>query len=350
MLVLDHRRWSLRCEVSANARPCWPGAQLEDAQVVEIRENVFRLRLPMPATPPHVNVYLVRSSDGAVVIDAGWNTETCWAILLSELARIGRSIRSVRAALVTHGHLDHIGLVHRLANSGVPIWLHVKDRQFVLRWIDGGGMDALWRSFLVQTGLSKSDIDAIREAAGRWQVPERVAFAARFPEAVRNAGVVPVWTPGHTPGHTCFILNNLVFTGDHLLPDVTPNIPRHGRSAPNPLGDYLRSLSTIEGLRPDLVLPGHGDPFGDVRDRIEEIRLHHRIRSDKVLQVLDPPPRSARDVAARMSWKRGGFDALGPLHKELAIYETAAHLTCLEAEGMVASKDDPSGIVLYSRR
>src|SRR6185437_13134090 len=86
-----------------------------------------------------------------------------------------------------------------------------------------------------------------------------------------------VWTPGHSPGHCCFYWpqRRVLFSGDHLLPKISPNIGLHPQSGADPLDDYIESLTRVEQLEVDLVLPAHGDPFTDHRGRIATIKAHH---------------------------------------------------------------------------
>ncbi|MCF1600632.1 MBL fold metallo-hydrolase, partial [Streptomyces muensis] len=85
-----------------------------------------------------------------------------------------------------------------------------------------------------------------------------------------------IWTPGHTPGHVCLHLeeehpaqlpgHGRLFSGDHLLPEITPHIglyedPDDNGGPParayssvgevtDPLGDYLASLERVARLAP----------------------------------------------------------------------------------------------------
>ena len=56
-----------------------------------------------------------------------------------------------------------------------------------------------------------------------------------------------VWTPGHTPGHLCLHeeAGNLLLTGDHVLPRISPNIGLQPHAAEPPLAAYLRSLEFV---------------------------------------------------------------------------------------------------------
>ena len=75
-----------------------------------------------------------------------------------------------------------------------------------------------------------------------------------------------IWTPGHSPGHLCFYesTNELMLSGDHVLPRITPNIPFHPQAGANPLGDYLASLDKLEPYDVDEVLPAHEYRFDDL--------------------------------------------------------------------------------------
>jgi glyoxylase-like metal-dependent hydrolase (beta-lactamase superfamily II) len=70
--------------------------------------------------------------------------------------------------------------------------------------------------------------------------------------------LVVVHTPGHTPGHLVFHeRERVLFTGDHILPRVTPNVSRRPTSDPGPLDAYRRSVSKLKPYGDALALPGH---------------------------------------------------------------------------------------------
>src|SRR5437867_9089215 len=73
-----------------------------------------------------INAYFIQDGGDITVIDAG--VPGLWGTLIRELDSIGRSVENVRAILLTHGHLDHIGFAEKLRRaSRSPAWIHELD-------------------------------------------------------------------------------------------------------------------------------------------------------------------------------------------------------------------------------
>ena len=109
------------------------------------------------------------------------------------------------------------------------------------------------------------------------------------------------WTPGHSPGHICFLERDkkFILTGDHVLPTITPNISLHPQQQGNPLGDYIASLKRLEELDVEQVLPAHESQFTDLRKRLREIEQHHEERLDEMMAASDARRRRATMSRAR---------------------------------------------------
>jgi glyoxylase-like metal-dependent hydrolase (beta-lactamase superfamily II) len=118
--------------------------------------------------------------------------------------------------------------------------------------------------------------------------------------------------------------------GDALLGGITPNVGLWPASAPDPLSDYLGSLSQIAELEPRLALPGHGERILDPAGRAREIAEHHDDRLTRTLDTLGPEPRSGYDVSRTLF-----PDALAPSLRRFAVAETLAHLEHLVHAGRV---------------
>jgi glyoxylase-like metal-dependent hydrolase (beta-lactamase superfamily II) len=155
-----------------------------------------------------------------------------------------------------------------------------------------------------------------------------------------GTSLVNLWTPGHTPGHVCFIddVRDVLLTGDHILPRITPNISHAPRQAGDILGDYLASLSAMRGIRAEEVLPAHEYRFIGLTQRIDGLLAHHEARLGEVMAALhDQPGCSTVAVAEALHWSRPWDQMLG-LQRKFAIGEAYSHLVHLEATGYVTNK------------
>ena len=162
-----------------------------------------------------------------------------------------------------------------------------------------------------------------------------------------------IWTPGHAPGHLCLYekRRGLLFSGDHVLNDISPNISISPDLARNPLGDYLNSLEKVARLSVQLVLPSHGSPFPDLNRRVTELTEHHEQRLRTILSVMGDEPKTAYQIAEAIPWSAPGtrWESLAPFQKYLAVMETLAHLELLLTRGeLVKLVED--GLVTFSSK
>jgi glyoxylase-like metal-dependent hydrolase (beta-lactamase superfamily II) len=122
--------------------------------------------------------------------------------------------------------------------------------------------------------------------------------------------------------------SGLLFAGDTLLPDMSPNIGLHPQSTPDPLDDYLEGLDHLLALEPSLVLPSHGRPFTAAAQRVETLRSHHERRKDQILEVIGGEELSAWQVAVAVWGHRESH-----MEMRLALQEGLAHLQSLAVAG-----------------
>jgi glyoxylase-like metal-dependent hydrolase (beta-lactamase superfamily II) len=143
--------------------------------------------------------------------------------------------------------------------------------------------------------------------------------------------VEAVWTPGHTPGHTCFRVpeHRLLLSGDHVLPSITPHISisRTDRNG-DPLGDFLDSLRKVDRSDADGVLPAHRHRFDGLHDRVGQIIDHHHAHLADIEATLAHGPVTLWQIAARLTWNRP-WEEFALALRRAAVNETAAHLRYL---------------------
>ena len=136
------------------------------------------------------------------------------------------------------------------------------------------------------------------------------------------------WTPGHAPGHLCLHdpTLKLLLSGEHVLPHTTPTIGLHPFTDSDPLGDFIRSLRRTATLETDRTFPAHGESFGGVEPRMDQILAHHTNRSDDIRDVVSGPAKTGWNVARTIGWSVGDFKAFNVENTTLAVLETLAHL------------------------
>lgn len=327
----------------------------------ELLPGVWRLPLPLRDSPlGHVNTYLVKSDDGYLLVDCGWDTADSLAALEGHLRALDIAIGDVRHLVVTHIHPDHYGMAGRLRElSKADLSFHRLERLYIeSRYGDADDLLEEMHEWLRLNGTPANELDRLN--FGSMGMLERVKIA--FPDCTLDGGEeIPcgrfafrvLWTPGHSTGHICLYDagNKVLLSGDHVLPHITPSVGLHVRAASNPLADYLDSLRLVGKLEAELVLPGHGEPFHGLPERTQELLAHHQRRLDEIVGLLGGEPGHALtgyEIASRMAWsRRRTWDDLSGFERRLAVTEALAHIELLHARGQV-EKAYAEGAISYS--
>lgn len=321
--------------------------------------GVWSVRVPFPDNPlGYTLVYAIETTHGPVLVDAGWDDAESLAALESGLGSIGSSVADVYGVLVTHHHPDHHGLAGRIRElSGCWIALHERDAE-VVEMIRTAERQPWIRRYRRLLELCGAPAEAVESAALAMPKPgEKPAAPDRAIEDgalmdVPGRAVRALWTPGHSPGHTCFHLEDSgeLLTGDHVLPGITPVVTvydDHVVGTSDPLGDFLASLKKVEKLGAVRALPAHRAPFDDAAGRAAEIAEHHAHRLAQIEGQLASEPRTLWSIAEHMEWNKG-WERLDMFARHLALGEAGSHLRHLVVTGRVAlSSTEPIEFSLF---
>lgn len=332
--------------------------------IEQVTSGVWSVPVTMPDNPLRYTLsYLLLSAAGAVVVDPGWESDAGWEDLLRGLRAAGLEADRVTGIVVTHVHLDHHGLSQRLSEaSGAWIAMHTAEVQNLpARIAKGIGGDAGFRSWLARCGVPP---DIVAE----FTVEQGMAvelFRMAEPDVLLNDGdelslpgrrVRVVWTPGHTPGHICLHDGDydLLLTGDHLLPRISPNIGLAPGSADSPLTRYLESLQATRRYDSAEALPAHEYRFRGIAERSAAIIRHHDSRAREVLDIVAAAGQPTLwEVTQRLTWSRG-WDQIRGFMRRAALAETAAHVEYLVREGKLImqspSDQAPDRLVVVPER
>lgn len=333
-------------------------ADVETKYPLQIMDGLYQLRVPIPNNPlGWVLPYLIEGRDGWTLVDSGWNVPEAFDALEQQLNDTGVGFKNLKTLLVTHIHPDHYGLAGQVKErSGATVIIHQRERDLIRsRYRNPSQLLATMGEWLTMQGVPHDAMPDLKTSAMPVRQfvdpvePDEVVWGGEKLEIGRFEFEV-WWTPGHSPGHICFLERGkkFILTGDHVLPTITPNISLHPQQQGNPLGDYIASLKRLEELDVTDVLPAHEYSFKDLKARLKEIEKHHEERLDEMMQVIGRSPRTAYEVASKVKWVTGTFDSFSPWMQRAAIGETIAHLDYLIVEDRLA-KYMQEGIQYYKR-
>jgi glyoxylase-like metal-dependent hydrolase (beta-lactamase superfamily II) len=220
-----------------------------------------------------VNWVLVADDTGVLLIDAGYPGDR--ADVLASLGALGYQAADVRAVLLTHAHIDHLGSAIWLAKThGTPVYCHPDEvgharREYLQQasplsvaahlWRPSW---AVWSMHLVRNGgLSRQGIPTAQPMTGE--------IATELP-----GRPIPIPTPGHTGGHCSYLVDGVLASGAALVtghavlprsgPQLLPALFSHNQD------DCVRSLEALALLETEILAPGHGDLWrGPIREATE---------------------------------------------------------------------------------
>lgn len=317
--------------------------------VERVAGGVWSLPVVVPDNPiGWTQVYLLESSAGPYLVDTGWNAEPAWDGLLAGLVEAGTTVGAVQGVVITHHHPDHLGLAGRVQEaSGCWVGMHDADTALVVRHReylldDPDVLHDETRDLLEAADASTCEVDEIVGAARSLKMPlppmpDRAIVDGQR-DLLPDRQLRALHTPGHSPGHLCFYLEDedLLLTGDHLLSTISSHVGLYGFEAPgsDPLLDYLTSLRKLQGREPAEILPAHRGRFHGVDDRVEELVAHHEERLAELKEALAQGPLTPWQLCHRMTWNRE-WDQIPVLMRRAALAEVFAHVRYLEQAGMV---------------
>jgi glyoxylase-like metal-dependent hydrolase (beta-lactamase superfamily II) len=272
--------------------------------------GIHRIAIPTPFAVGRVNVYLIED-DPLTLVDAGPNSGTSFDELQRGIAGLGHQLEDIELVILTHQHIDHLGLVSLVAaHSGADVAAIDVAVPFVENFsVEAQADDDFARETMLRHGIPEdvvSALSSVSRAFRAWGARADVTRVLRDGEEMgfRDRTLRVHHRPGHSPTDTVFHdpERRILIAADHLLGHISSNPlitrpPEGSRERPQALVTYLDSLSATREMDVELVLPGHGDPVTDHRALIDERFALHRRRADKIQRLIAERPRTAYEVA-----------------------------------------------------
>lgn len=319
---------------------------------VAVASGIFWLRVPLPFPPTHVNAYVLVDDDGLTVIDPGVNdapTRALWDnVLATHFA--GQQVRRI---LITHHHVDHIGLAGWFASLGAELMM-TRTAFFLARALfaeyeaeASANSIAYWRACGLSGDALERRIKARPHNLRDYCAPLPPRYTRLVAgEQIRLAG--RDWTircgDGHAPEHATLWHDELVIAGDTMLPGISPNIgawPTEPEA--DTVGEWLTSGQNFltHATADHLVLPGHKLPYRGLPFRLGNMLQNHHNALERLHAFLARPAR-VHECFATMFSRQIGDGETG-----LALAETLAHLNHLRRQGRVTRQVGPDGAWIW---
>ena len=330
----------------------------------ETDATVWALGIPQAwETPLGPTWCYVVEGEQLTVIDPGCHGSE--QHLAEGLEYLGHSLEAVQRIVVTHGHMDHDGgCLDVVRASGAELWAHEIYGSLLLE--DRWEREMSWRQDVsgFQAFENSETVERVKEHHRR---AIELNLDRKVTDGLESDGLTYYYTPGHSPDELCIQFDKFMFTGDHVLPQITPhpsvarshvsfrlNLPQRYRGDNQIYGlkAMLRSLLRVAALDDGhAVLPAHRayyrGRFNLVGlERASEIVEHHLLRCQDLVDILKQWP------CDLVSLTRDHFS-----HRELtdsnfflALTEVMSHVELLMETGDVSVSGDLSkgGIVRWT--
>ncbi|MGB5258539.1 MAG: MBL fold metallo-hydrolase [Woeseiaceae bacterium] len=328
----------------------------ENGETAAITDGIVWLRMPLPFSLKHINLWLLRDDRGWVIVDTGVDTRTSRAVWQKTFHGAMQNDPASHV-VATHLHPDHVGCAGWLAQHfDVDLWM-TRDEYMLcrilvadtgrsapeegIRFYSAAGFTAEQvAAYKSQFGMFGKFVHALPEAYKRMSDGDMLEFAGTHWEVIVGSG--------HSPEHACLYdaERNILIAGDQLLPTISSNVsvwPTEPLA--NPLQDWFESLEKLARRLPEdvLVLPAHGKPFRGAHFRLRELASDHEDRLATLLETCKQPKRVV-DL----------FDSLyrteiNDSNRIMATGEAIAHLNYLCATGDLKTETDADDVSWYCR-
>jgi glyoxylase-like metal-dependent hydrolase (beta-lactamase superfamily II) len=326
-----------------------PEEALERAE----QAGIHRLRIPTPFMVGRVNCYLIQDQP-LTLIDTGPNSGKALDELEHQLAERDRSIEDLELVILTHQHIDHIGLVEIIASrSGADVAAIDAAVPFLENFgEDAEREDQLAADLMLSHGIPEDVVTALQSVSRSfraWGARPKVTRPLRDGEMLRfrDRALEVQHRPGHSPSDTLLWdpERRILLAADHLIAHISSNPlitrPLDGsRQRTQALVTYIESLRRTRGLPAEIVLPGHGEPITEHASLIDERFEMHRRRAEKIHDLIAERPRTGYELAQAL------WGNVAVTQAFLTLSEVIGHVDLLMNEGRVREVTE-DGVIRY---
>ena len=320
-----------------------PEQALEQAALA----GIHCLRIPTPFAVGRVNCYLIED-EPLTLIDTGPNSGKALDELQGQLAARGHSIDDLELLVVTHQHIDHLGLVEIIVeHSGAEVAaLGVAADRLANFSEDAEREDAFAVELMLRNGIPQEVARALQSVSRSFRGWGSRAVVTRPLEdgqtmPFRDRLLQALHRPGHSPSDTVFwdADRRILVAADHLIAHISSNPlisrPLDGSlQRTQALVTYIESMKQTREMPAEFVLSGHGEPIVDHVALIDDRLAKHERRKEKIFKLIAERPRSGYEIAQAI------WGNVAVTQAFLTLSEVIGHADLLVNEGRVREDDD----------
>jgi glyoxylase-like metal-dependent hydrolase (beta-lactamase superfamily II) len=326
----------------------------EEALERALGEGIHTIRIPTPFAVGRVNCYLIED-DPLTLVDTGPNSGKALDELQNQLKERGHSIDDIELVVITHQHIDHLGLVEIIVeHSGAEVaGLDKAVRRYANFAEDTEIDDRFSAELMIRSGIPENVVVALESVSRSFRAWGSRATVTR-PLAdgeileLGNRKLEVHHRPGHSPSDTIFwdSERRILLAADHLIAHISSNPlitrPLDGSDErTQALVSYRESLLKTREMPAEIVLPGHGEPITDHVALIDErMRMTER-RKEKILKLIHKGPRTGHEIAQEL------WGNVAVTQAFLTLSEVIGHADLLMNEGLIEEIED-GAVIRYA--
>lgn len=308
--------------------------------------GLHALRIPTPFAVGRVNCYLIEDTP-LTLVDVGPNSGKSLDELESGLKGLGYSVEDLELIIVTHQHIDHMGLLEIVSRrSGAEIAALDLLAPYLARFEEDAEIEDQRATEVMGRNGVPEDVATALQSVSRsfraWGGSATVTRPLKDGEIIEleNRSLAVQHRPGHSPSDTCFWdeERKILIAADHLIAKISSNPllsrPLDGSSErTRALIDYIASLKMTRDLPAKLVLSGHGEPILDHVPLIDERFNLYQRRAEKIYGLVQGGMSTGYEISQEI------WGNIAVTQAFLTISEVVGHLDLLVEAGYVAEED-----------
>ncbi|WP_413380987.1 MBL fold metallo-hydrolase [Alkalihalobacillus sp. 1P02AB] len=297
--------------------------------LTKVVDDIYLVKVRFPFGIREVNCYLFKGERGYTLVDTGSEAEESiqlWTDILSK----GIIIEKI---VLTHVHPDHVGLARWFQeNHQLPVHLSTVGNEELKMIQNDHIKEEDLENIICENGAPSIPTEMLSLDPSPYYFTPDVLFEIGEFIQLGDDEYEVIWTPGHSTDHMCFYQREkqILVVGDHVLKDISPIIYFSlSNKEEDSMKHYFQSLDLIRNYPTKLCLPGHGEVFSNLIERVDELKKGHEHRIEQMLHCLKSDWKTATEVCTEIYQPKKKTHFFSPF------ISTIARFKYLVSEGMV---------------